>query len=70
MWAAFQAMLLTPAHWRERASHARTQATFIMDPEGRRLLLEVAKLYDRLEERAKLVGTELPYKRRSSREEV
>ena len=62
-------MLLTPDHWRERASHARTQAKFIIDREAQRLLLEVAELYHKLEARAKLVGNEIPYERRSNPEE-
>jgi len=53
-------MMLTPEHWRERAAHARTIAQFMRDPEGQRLLLEIASLYDKLAERVRLALHDVP----------
>jgi len=41
-----------PQYWRERAEETRTYADVVSDAEARRLLLGVAKSYDRLAEHA------------------
>jgi hypothetical protein len=38
--------MLGPAHWLERAKHARDVADWIGDPLARRLLLEIAQRYE------------------------
>ena len=57
-------MMLTPEHWHQRASHARTVAAFMHDPEGRRLMLVVASLYDKLALRAMVAAHAVPSDRR------
>ncbi len=41
-----------PSHWRERAAEARKLAAGMTDPEGRGQMLDIAKSYDKLAERA------------------
>jgi hypothetical protein len=41
-----------PKFWRDRAVHARGLAQIISDPETRRVLHQIAKLYDQVAERA------------------
>ena len=41
-----------PTHWRDRAEEARAHADEMNDPEATRQMLEVARGYDRLAERA------------------
>ena len=51
-------MILTVQHWRERAEHARIVAKFLRDPEANQLMLDIAALYERLAERARLLANE------------
>jgi hypothetical protein len=39
-------------HWRDRAEEARVHAEQLTDPEARRMMLDIAKSYERLAERA------------------
>jgi hypothetical protein len=41
-----------PKHWRDRAEEARAYADAMNDPEAKRQMLEIARGYDRLAERA------------------
>jgi hypothetical protein len=41
-----------PKFWRDRAAHARGLAQTVEDPETRQVLLEIARLYDQVTERA------------------
>jgi hypothetical protein len=41
-----------PKHWRDRAEEARSHADDMNDPEAKRQMLEIARGYDRLAERA------------------
>jgi hypothetical protein len=41
-----------PQHWRDRAEEARAHADEMNDPEAKRQMLEIARGYDRLAERA------------------
>ena len=45
-----------PKHWRDRAEEARAHADEMNDPEAKRQMLEIARGYDRLAERAELVA--------------
>ena len=40
--------MLGSKHWLQRAENARSVAEWINDPEGKRLLLEIAERYERL----------------------
>jgi hypothetical protein len=39
-------------HWRDRAEEARVHAEQMNDPEAKRMMLEIAKSYDKLADRA------------------
>ena len=39
-------------NWRDKASHSRAVAECLSDPESRRLMLQIAEIYDRLVEHA------------------
>jgi hypothetical protein len=39
-------------HWRDRAEEARVHAEQLTDPDARRMMLDIAKSYDKLAERA------------------
>jgi hypothetical protein len=41
-----------PKHWLERAEEARAAAEQMADPEAKRLMLEIAKDYERIAKRA------------------
>jgi hypothetical protein len=41
-----------PQHWRERAIEARANAARMNDPNGKRLMLEIAVSYDQLAKKA------------------
>jgi hypothetical protein len=41
-----------PDHWRARAEKARTQAEQFTDPDSRRTMLDIARGYYRMAERA------------------
>ena len=45
-------LLNDPAHWRARAAEARSVASKVDDPEGKRAMLEIARNYENLAERA------------------
>jgi hypothetical protein len=49
-----QAISNDPQHWRKRAAEARAMADQIADPVAKRAMLETAKGYERLAERAAL----------------
>ena len=49
-----EALINDPEHWRSRAEEARAIAGDLKDPETRRIMLEIAKGYDRLAEHAEL----------------
>ena len=49
-----EALINDPEHWRSRAEEARAIAGDLKDPEPRRIMLEIAKGYDRLAEHAEL----------------
>ena len=41
-------MMDDPAHWRQRAQEARTEADKMADPDAKRTLLEIAEAFERL----------------------
>jgi hypothetical protein len=41
-----------PQHWRWRAQEARIHAELIIDPESKRMMLEIAGEYERIAQRA------------------
>lgn len=43
-----------PKHWRERAACARVVAEKIVDPQSKRLILEIAYGYEKLARRAEI----------------
>jgi hypothetical protein len=47
-----ESLINNPEHWRSRAEEARAIASDLNDPETQRIMLEVAKGYDRLAEHA------------------
>jgi hypothetical protein len=47
-----QAISNDPQHWRKRAAEARAMADQIVDPVAKRAMLEIAKGYERIAERA------------------
>jgi O-methyltransferase involved in polyketide biosynthesis len=53
-------MFMTSDHWRDRAYHARFSAKLMDDEEAKRLLLQIADLYDRIADRARLAGSAPP----------
>jgi hypothetical protein len=47
------ALMNDPSHWRDRAEEARRIAEDMVDPEPRRMMLDIAAGYERLAEHAK-----------------
>jgi hypothetical protein len=47
-------LMNNPKHWRDRAEEARVNAENMIDPESKRMMLEIADGYKRLAQRAEL----------------
>lgn len=45
-------LLNNAKHWRDRAEEARLHAEQLTDPEAKRMMLDIAKSYDKLAARA------------------
>ena len=50
--AMARALINDPAHWRDRAEEARRIAEEMVDPDAKRMMLNIAAGYDRLAQHA------------------